>query len=215
MTLAPSEGTKSHDPAMLTWTSSLKVYSGSAAPTEKEPTGPVPTGSLADESATHDGAFSSNSPRSSSVAGPSTGGASETAELESAPDSASRSAARDTTSTDASSYDAATGSGRFSPSYAGRDAAAGTAPSYVAEQYIRDPRGPHGKNISDGFHHSGTEDGTQKAINAEPGSIDDPSRLAERQFDLKDNTRTRAAGPREHHVTHQSKYDSLSADASA
>lgn len=84
------------------------------------------------------------------------------------------------------------------------------APTYVSDQYVRDPRGPHGKNITEGFaDEPGLKDGTQQALKAEPGSINDPSREAEKAFDLKDKTRTRDAGPREHHVTDGNKYDNL------
>ncbi|KAL2198186.1 hypothetical protein P885DRAFT_76892 [Corynascus similis CBS 632.67] len=52
---------------------------------------------------------------------------------------------------------------------------AGAAPTYVNNQWYRDPAGPHGKNLKEGgFEGSGTEGGPLP----EPGSMEDPSRIA-------------------------------------
>ncbi|KAL2149166.1 hypothetical protein VTH82DRAFT_8514 [Thermothelomyces myriococcoides] len=52
---------------------------------------------------------------------------------------------------------------------------AGAAPTYVANQWHRDPAGPHGKNLKEGgFEGSGTAAGPLP----EPGSKEDPSRIA-------------------------------------
>lgn len=170
------------------------MYPGAAAPTKNESTGPVPAGSLAAESATHDGPFASNNLHSES--------------------------AKYRTEGISSAYDDIAGSGHYSSIDGGGTGSANatstaTAPSYVENQYIRDPRGPYGKNISEGLDDSNTQDGTQKAFNAEPGSIDDPSREAEYNLALKDSARTRDAGPREHQVTDKSKFDALNSNTSA
>jgi hypothetical protein len=86
---------------------------------------------------------------------------------------------------------------------------AGTTPSYVSSQYARDTSGSHGKNIHEGFDDSGVRDGLKAALAAEPGSQDDPSRLAEQQFELKENAKTRAAGPRQTGLSTETKYDAL------
>ena len=88
----------------------------------------------------------------------------------------------------------------------------GTAPSYVENQYIQDRTGPHGKNISEGgadFEDSRAEDGIQKAMAAEPGSMMDPSRLAEQQFEQNQNAAGRDAGPKQYETTKETKYDAL------
>lgn len=56
------------------------------------------------------------------------------------------------------------------------------APTYVENQYCRDPSGPHGRNITEDDS-IGTEDKAKNAsLVAEIGSKDDPSLLAERKF---------------------------------
>ncbi|KAI0914179.1 hypothetical protein F4823DRAFT_558195 [Ustulina deusta] len=56
------------------------------------------------------------------------------------------------------------------------------APTYVENQYRRDPSGPHGRNITEDDS-IGTEDQAKNAsLVAEIGSKDDPSLLAERKF---------------------------------
>ncbi|KAJ4856574.1 hypothetical protein T069G_09942 [Trichoderma breve] len=55
----------------------------------------------------------------------------------------------------------------------------GEAPGYVADQYIKDTKGPHGKNIKEGVDEGKAgekNDGLARALRAEPGSEDDPSR---------------------------------------
>jgi hypothetical protein len=55
----------------------------------------------------------------------------------------------------------------------------GPAPTYVNNLYRQDKHGPHGKNLTEGFEDEGKfEDGTQKAMKAEPGSKDDPARAS-------------------------------------
>ncbi|KAL6821326.1 hypothetical protein V8C40DRAFT_267681 [Trichoderma camerunense] len=53
------------------------------------------------------------------------------------------------------------------------------APGYVADQYIKDTKGPHGKNIKEGVDEGQTgekNDGLARALRSEPGSEDDPNR---------------------------------------
>ncbi|ROT35571.1 hypothetical protein SODALDRAFT_69958 [Sodiomyces alkalinus F11] len=91
----------------------------------------------------------------------------------------------------------------------------GAAPTYIASQYIKDKSGPHGKNLKEGIDYEGTEDGLQKALNAEPGSEDDPARLAERQFQ---QTQLRAAGgtgPKQQHAGGETMYENLKSNEQA
>ncbi|KAL6863330.1 hypothetical protein ACO1O0_003579 [Amphichorda felina] len=196
---APSEGTK--------------VFPGQNAPTKSEPAGTVPSESLAAESYREGGAFSRNTnAQPENLSYDQLKSSSGATEFGSASSSEARAAARDTTSTNAASYDEATGSGSFR---ANPKSYAGAAPTYVASQYAVDPKGPHGTNISEGFDDSGTQDGLQQALNAEPGSINDPARVAEQQMRLKNETKSRAAGPTERTFTNETKYDALNSDASA
>ncbi|KAI5458532.1 hypothetical protein BGZ63DRAFT_391565 [Mariannaea sp. PMI_226] len=92
----------------------------------------------------------------------------------------------------------------------------GKAPTYVNNQYERDPSGPHGKNLHEGgWDNSKAEDGLKKALNSEPGSTDDPSRLAEQQFQLKQAATGRDAGPREESVKTKTAYDALGSEVSS
>ncbi|KAJ4396286.1 hypothetical protein N0V93_000505 [Gnomoniopsis smithogilvyi] len=52
------------------------------------------------------------------------------------------------------------------------------APTYVNTQYIRDPKGPHGKNV----HEDPEMTGRPAKLNVEPGSKEDPAREAEKRF---------------------------------
>lgn len=64
----------------------------------------------------------------------------------------------------------------------GSHASSDTAPSYVNNQFRRDPNGPHGKNLTEDDD-IGTGDRTKNAsFAAEIGAKDDPSLLAERKF---------------------------------
>lgn len=101
-----------------------------------------------------------------------------------------------------------------SSSNTGSAASAGTAPTYVNAQYAK-ASGPHGKNITEGFDDSKTEDGVKKAFEAAPGSINDPSRQAEQQFELNQNAQSRGAGPKQGELSNETKYDALDANASA
>ncbi|KAL7907841.1 hypothetical protein GGI35DRAFT_70055 [Trichoderma velutinum] len=92
----------------------------------------------------------------------------------------------------------------------------GVAPSYVADQYIKNTGPPHGKNIKEGIDEdSGKDkDGLKKALRSEPGSEDDPSRLAELEMFKKQSSGARDAGPRQGHLEGESRYDKLDSETS-
>ncbi|KAL6854507.1 hypothetical protein J3F83DRAFT_484438 [Trichoderma novae-zelandiae] len=105
---------------------------------------------------------------------------------------------------------------------AGREggaSAAGTAPGYVVDQYLTDTKGPHGKNIKEGIDEGESRgkdsDGLKKALRAEPGSEDDPSRLAERQMFERDSLGAGGAGPRQGGLEGGTKYDKLENETSS
>lgn len=94
---------------------------------------------------------------------------------------------------------------------------ADTAPSYVENQYIQDGRGPHGLGVREvsSMDDPRYQDGISKAMRAEPGSVDDPSRAAELQFEQRQNAAGRDAGPRDSKLDNQTRYDALRSDVSS
>ncbi|KAJ4422500.1 hypothetical protein N0V82_002834 [Gnomoniopsis sp. IMI 355080] len=129
-----------------------KVTSGDA-PTYREGAGLVPKDSLAAESVQAGGEFASN--RNIHMT--------------------------NTTSSSSSNNDnnAASQKPHETPGEAAANSSQGApAPTYVNVQYMRDPHGPHGKNI--------TEDpemtGRPAKLNVQPGSKEDPAREAEKRF---------------------------------
>ncbi|RMJ12420.1 hypothetical protein CDV36_007958 [Fusarium kuroshium] len=66
------------------------------------------------------------------------------------------------------------------------------------------------KNLEGSWDESKTEDGLQKALNSEPGSDDDPGRLAELKF--QQQQAGGGAGPREAKLSTKSGYDALNAE---
>ncbi|KAJ4263069.1 hypothetical protein NW762_006683 [Fusarium torreyae] len=164
-----------------------KVDLGKNAPTKQEGTGNVPSESLAAQSAKEGGQFASNE----GLRG----------ENQASSRSENTSAGRTTNTSSAPS----SGSGNSS---------AGTAPSYADAQYIK-ASGPHGKNLKEGIDDSKTEDGLQKALNAEPGSQDDPSRVAELQFQQNQTAAGRDAGPKQGEVTNKTAFDALNNETSS
>lgn len=164
------------------------------------------SGSLAAESYREGGDFASNSGvHSENQSASDYNTSSGTTQLEAVPDTENRKQAHDT-----SSYEGQLGSGGRSQD----QSSAGTAPSYVSNQYARDSSGPHGKNIHEGFDDAGVRDGLKAALASEPGSKDDPSRLAEKQFEQSQNSASRAGGPRQTGLATESQYDVLK-DSSA
>ncbi|KAF5497476.1 hypothetical protein CGCS363_v007941 [Colletotrichum siamense] len=92
---------------------------------------------------------------------------------------------------------------------------AGAAPTYVNNQYTRDPNGPHGKNITEGFDDKNTKDGVQAAMKAEIGSENDPGRVAEQHLKLSQTKGARDAGPRQGEVGGETVYEKLKSDVQA
>lgn len=90
-------------------------------------------------------------------------------------------------------------------------AAASTAPTYVSNQYTRDTGGPHGKNI--------TEDpemtGRPAKFNVEPGSKEDPGRLAEQDLRLKQTRGAPGTGERQDGAGNQQPYGALDNETAA
>ncbi|KAI1044382.1 hypothetical protein LB504_013158 [Fusarium proliferatum] len=187
-----------------------KVDLGQNAPVKQEGAGTVPNESLAAESLKEGGEFTSN----------------EGTHGENQPTSRSEntSAGRntDTSSTPSSGESKAKSSSSASKSSGtaskSSDSApkslAGTAPSYVDNQYIKES-GPHGKNLKEGIDYSNTKDGLKKALESEPGSQDDPSRLAEQQFQQNQNAVGRDAGPKQSELEGKTPFDALNNKASS
>ncbi|KAF0319237.1 hypothetical protein GQ607_013486 [Colletotrichum asianum] len=92
---------------------------------------------------------------------------------------------------------------------------AGAAPTYVNNQYTRDPNGPHGKKITEGFDDKNTKDGVQAAMKAEIGSENDPGRAAEQHLKLSQTKGARDAGPRQGEVGGETVYEKLKSDVQA
>ncbi|ROV92377.1 hypothetical protein VMCG_09155 [Cytospora schulzeri] len=85
------------------------------------------------------------------------------------------------------------------------------APGYVGTQYTRDPAGPHGKNI--------TEDpdmiGRPGKFNVEPGSLEDPGRVAEQNMALKQTRGAPGTGERQDGAGNQQPFGALDNETSA
>ncbi|KAI3394679.1 hypothetical protein diail_2426 [Diaporthe ilicicola] len=89
-------------------------------------------------------------------------------------------------------------------------AAIGTAPTYVSNQYIRDSGGPHGKNITEDSEMTGRP----AKFNVEPGSKEDPGRLAEQDLRLKQSGAP-GTGERQDGSGNQQLYGALDNETSA
>ncbi|KAL7953102.1 hypothetical protein V8C34DRAFT_321643 [Trichoderma compactum] len=91
----------------------------------------------------------------------------------------------------------------------------GEAPGYVADLPTKDTKGPHGKKIKEGIDEGKAgekNDGLARALRSEPGSEDDPSRLAEAQMFQKGSLGARGAGPRQAHLEGETIYDKLDSE---
>jgi hypothetical protein len=203
-------------PAMNTYTSQVDL--GQNAPVKEEGAGKVASESLAAESMKEGGEFASNEgirgENQPSSASENTSAGRNT-DISSAPSSKSAQPSSGQSSSDKSSAGRTTktasalGSHADSKSGQSDSANSGTAPSYVENQYIRSSGGPHGKNITEGFDDSKTKDGLKLALESEPGSENDPSRLAEQQFQERQNAVGRDAGPRQSALSSETPFDSL------
>ncbi|KAF5027649.1 hypothetical protein F66182_245 [Fusarium sp. NRRL 66182] len=178
-----------------------KVDLGQNAPVKQEGAGNVPSESLAAQSNKEGGEFASNvgiKGENQPSSGSENTSAGRTTNTSSAPSSGSGNTAQSAPSS---------GSGNTAQS-------AGSAPSYVDAQYAK-ASGPHGKNLKEGIDDSKTEDGLQKAMNAEPGSQDDPSRAAELQFQQNQTAAGRDAGPKQGELTTKTAFDALNNETSS
>ncbi|OTB00425.1 hypothetical protein M426DRAFT_324292 [Hypoxylon sp. CI-4A] len=88
---------------------------------------------------------------------------------------------------------------------------AGTAPSYVQSQYLKDPSGPHGQNITEDDS-IGTEDRAKNASFSEFGTKNDPGALAEQKFTLGQTANAGSTGGREKGIDGKTPYDALDSD---
>ena len=181
----PNRGMKVRDSGpsrddLVAATDTAQVDLGKNAPVTQEGAGAVAAGSLAHESNSSGGAFSTNRQREAVPAG-------------------------DVEPTLRGDNSVGGGTQRFTPSEEGQGA---TAPSYVNNQYYRDPKGPHGKNLTEGFEDDDKhEDGVAKAFAADVGSEDDPSRVAERKFVSKPPAEGQGAS-----ISGHGRYNVLEAD---
>ncbi|KAI1411863.1 hypothetical protein F5Y13DRAFT_164501 [Hypoxylon sp. FL1857] len=91
---------------------------------------------------------------------------------------------------------------------------AGTAPSYVQSQYLKDHAGPHGKNIKEDDS-IGTEDKAKNASFSEFGTKNDPGLAAEQKFTLSGTANASSTGGREKGVDAQQPYGALDPNAQA
>ncbi|KAF4989126.1 hypothetical protein FGRMN_9311 [Fusarium graminum] len=190
-----------------------KVDLGQNAPIKQEGAGKVASESLAAESLQEGGEFTSNegirgeNQPSSGSENTSSGRTTNTSSSHESGSGLGSSRSENTSSAPRSNSKSESGSGSGSSH-------ADTAPSYVNNQYIRAPGGPHGKNLHEGIDDSNTQDGLKKALASEPGSEDDPSRLAELQFQKNQSAAGRDAGPRQSELSSETAFDALDNEAS-
>ncbi|KAL6900379.1 hypothetical protein GGI43DRAFT_383858 [Trichoderma evansii] len=188
-----------------------KADMGKDAPVNRESAGLVEAGSLAAESYEHGGEFAEN--RNVHVEGVSSSGKkSEASGRQDRQEASGRQERKE-----AIGRKEASGGQETSGRQGKKSAVAGEAPSHVADQYIKDPKGPHGKNVKEGISDKpdAKNDGLQKALRSEPGSEDDPSRLAERQMLQGQSLGGGGAGPRQGHLTGETKYGALDNEVSS
>ncbi|KAH7242305.1 hypothetical protein BKA59DRAFT_225693 [Fusarium tricinctum] len=176
-----------------------KVDLGQNAPTKEEGAGKVASESLAAESIEEGGEFASNK----GIHGENASNKGARSENQPSSGSENTSSGRTTNTSSAPS----SGSGAAPES-------ADTAPSYVNNQYIK-ASGPHGKNLKEGIDDSNTKDGLKKALASEPGSNDDPSRLAEFQFQQNQSAVGRDAGPKQSELSGKTAFDGLNNETSS
>ncbi|PNP56173.1 hypothetical protein THARTR1_03698 [Trichoderma harzianum] len=93
----------------------------------------------------------------------------------------------------------------------------GKSVSEAAAQHIKDTKGLHGKKMKEGVDQGKAgekNDGLARALRSEPGSEDDPSRLAEAQMFQRGGLGARGAGPRQAHLEGETIYDKLDSETS-
>ncbi|KAH6953118.1 hypothetical protein DER45DRAFT_542269 [Fusarium avenaceum] len=182
-----------------------KVDLGQDAPIKEEGAGKVASESLAAESIEEGGEFASNKGIRSE----------NDSNKDTRSENQSSSGSENTSSGRTAKTSSAPSSGLGSGSSAGAaPESADTAPSYVDNQYVKGS-GPHGKNLKEGIDYSNTEDGLKKALASEPGSEDDPSRLAELQFQRNQSAVGRDAGPKQGELSGKTAFDGLNSETSS
>lgn len=105
--------------------------------------------------------------------------------------------------------------GSENTSSSGRNA--GSAGSSIPRQHKRRSSGSHGKNVQEGgdWDESQAQEGIQMALNADPGSENDPSRLAEQKMQLKQVAGGRDTGPKQYKLEKKTVYDALGSEVSS
>lgn len=192
----PSSGTKvrlSFCSGLYTLTSHaltlVKVNPGKDAPVQREAAGLVASESLAAESVQQGGEFAQN--------------------RNAQPEVVSGSELRNQ-------------SGREGVGHSGKE----EAPRYAAEEHTiteedTNKKPPHGRRAvkEDASEEAGVKkkknDGLERALRSEPGSEDDPSRLAERQMLQGQSLRDRGPGPRQSGLEGETKFDALDPEVSS
>ncbi|CAJ0551055.1 Ff.00g109850.m01.CDS01 [Fusarium sp. VM40] len=180
-----------------------KVDLGQDAPIKEEGAGKVASESLAAESVEEGGEFASNK----GIRSENNSNRDTRSENQSSSGSENTSSGRTTNTSSAPSSGSGSGASVAPES-------ADTAPSYANNQYVK-ASGPHGKNLKEGIDYSNTEDGLKKALASEPGSEDDPSRLAELQFQQNQSAVGRDAGPKQSELSGKTAFDGLNSETSS
>ncbi|KAI1774246.1 hypothetical protein F4818DRAFT_419379 [Hypoxylon cercidicola] len=88
------------------------------------------------------------------------------------------------------------------------------APSYVQSQSLRDPAGPHGKNLKED-ESIATDDKSKNTSFSKLGTADDPGRAAEEKFTRANAANVGSTGGREKGIDNEQPYSVLGSDAQA
>ncbi|KAI1101232.1 hypothetical protein F4804DRAFT_316578 [Jackrogersella minutella] len=89
-----------------------------------------------------------------------------------------------------------------------------TAPSYVQSQYMKDRKGPQGKNLTEDDS-IGTEDKSKNVSFSEFGTKNDPGRSAEQKFTFANTANTGSTSGREKDVDAKQPYEVLDPNVDA
>ncbi len=87
------------------------------------------------------------------------------------------------------------------------------APSYVNNQYYRDPSGPHGKNLKEDDSIA-TEDKKKNTSLSQFGTKDDPGAAAEQKLTLANTKTAGQTGGRQEGIDGKTPYDALGSEMS-
>ena len=88
------------------------------------------------------------------------------------------------------------------------------APTYVNNQYHRDPSGPHGKNLKEDDSIA-TDDKNKNTSFSQFGTKDDPGAAAEQKFNRANTTAAAPIGDRQKGIEGKTVYDALRSETSA